>query len=125
MQKNQLEDSGKLHTQKKWMVSEKEMNCCYIFLCRFVTGDTEKSVVTGKAMVFILFNSVDINEVVVNWIYNKWSWMTNCEAMLDTIDCEDETTVPKHSPVSDSVTCSLKFHYPVYDLHASHTTSQV
>ena len=54
MQKKGLEDSGKLHTQKKWMVREKEMNCCYIFLCRFVTGDTEKSVVTGKAMVFIL-----------------------------------------------------------------------
>jgi len=38
----------------KWMVREKEMNCYYVFLCRFVTRDTEKSVVTGKAMVLIL-----------------------------------------------------------------------
>lgn len=51
--------------------------------------------------------------------------MTYCEAVFDSIDCEDETTVPKRSPVSDSVTCFLKFRYPAYDLHASHTTSQV
>jgi hypothetical protein len=47
-----------------------------------------------------------------------------CEAVLDSIDCEDETTVPKHSTVSDSVTCFPKFRYLVYDLHASYTTSQ-
>jgi hypothetical protein len=51
--------------------------------------------------------------------------MTYCEAVLDSIVFEDETTVPKRSPVPDSVTCFLKFCYPVYDLHAPHTTSQV
>jgi len=54
MQKKGLEDSGKLRAEKKWMVREKEMNFCYSFLCRFVTGDTDKSVVTGKAMVLML-----------------------------------------------------------------------
>lgn len=35
-------------SKKKWTVREKEMNCCYILLCRFVTGETEISVVAGK-----------------------------------------------------------------------------
>lgn len=48
--------------------------------------------------------------------------MTYYEAVLGNIDCEDETTVPKCSPVSDSVTYFLKFRYPLYDLHASHTS---
>lgn len=51
--------------------------------------------------------------------------MTYCEAVLDSIYCEDETTVPTNSPVSGSVTCFLKFHYSVYDLHVFHTTTQV
>src|SRR5215469_16579214 len=66
-----------------------------VFLCGFMSGETEKTLVIGKAAKPRCFRNLDLRKLPVEWRANKKAWVTShiMEEWLTAVKEEEENDI--------------------------------